>query len=224
MCEEKRRREIPPLRRARRAALWTFAVMLALMAVMLWMMLRPAEPIFEIEEERIMTDTKEVPVHIITMAPRSTPEPAASWTRYPVPLSDELQRHICEACRGTDIPAAVVMAMIAVETGGTWDTAAEGDGGRSFGLMQIKREDHEDRIERLGVFDLMDAYQSIDVGIDYLKELSAEGKPIEWVLMAYNGGPGDADKRWASGMVSRYAQKVILLSECYLAGAQAVTG
>ena len=223
------RHAVPPIRRHRQGTLWAFFAALVLTGVLVWALARPVPQTFEIREDRLMTPK----VHVIDesgeeiTAPEPTAMSAVSWVRYPVPLEDALQRHICERCRGTDIPAAVVMGMIAVETGGTFDADLVGDGGNSVGLMQIFAGYHAERMRRLGVFDLEDPYQNVDVGIDVLEELSdyeGRDRPIEWVLMAYNGGPGYADEHWDAGEVSTYAQRVISLSEEYLEAGQAVMG
>lgn len=181
---------------------------------------RMSNEVFEIDEEKLMTP----PVHVITMPPEETEDPETEivpWVKYPVPLDDDLQRWIGALCKGTDIPTPVVMAVIAVETGGTFDPEMVGDGGDSVGLMQINKQWHEDRMARLNVFDLTDPYQNVTVGIDILDCLSIESdKPIEWVLMAYNGGASYADSMYEKGEISLYAQRVITLSECYLESAQ----
>ena len=163
-------------------------------------------------------------VHIITMPPEDTEEPEIEqyevWVKYPVPLDDDLQRWIGSLCKGTDIPTPVVMAVIAVETGGTFDPEMVGDNGDSIGLMQINKQWHEEDMARLGVFDLTDPYQNVAVGIDILDRLSVgSDRSIEWVLMAYNGGASYADAMYENSEISRYAQKVISLSECYLESA-----
>lgn len=235
------RHAVPPIRRHRQGTLWAFGAALVLTGVLVWALVRPVPQTFEIREDRLMTTPI---VHVLgeeneelTAAAGADPSVGSAdsslsqreplWVRYPVPLDDELQRHICEKCRGTDIPAAVVMGMIAVETGGTFDASLVGDGGNSIGLMQIFEGYHTDRMRRLGVFDLEDPFQNVDVGIDVLEELSdyeGRDRPIEWVLMAYNGGPGYADEHWDAGEVSIYAQRVISLSEEYLEAGQAVMG
>lgn len=216
---KKKRRPIPAIRRYRRAALreLSLIVVLSVLAAVIIARKMDSEPIFEIREERLMTP----PVHIITTEPEPTPEVTQLvWVKYPVPLENDLQRWIGALCKGTDIPTPIVMAMIAVETGGTFDAGLVGDNGNSFGLMQIYKSHHEERMERLGVTDLTDPYQNVTVGIDLLDELSTSyDAPIEWVLMAYNGGPQYADRLLESGEVSEYAQKVITLSECYLESA-----
>jgi soluble lytic murein transglycosylase-like protein len=79
--------------------------------------------------------------------------------------------------------------------------------------MQIQPIWHLDRIAALGVEDLQDPYQNIDLGIDYLAELYATGHDTAWVLMAYNGGQSYAGQMAAQGVTSNYAQQVMELAE-----------
>ncbi len=166
---------VPPLRRARRAALIEILLIVCLCIVAAIIILRLREPEYQIREDRIMTTP---PVHIITTAPEPTP----LWMRYPAPLDDDIQQEIERLCAGTDIPPAVVMALIMVESGG--DEWAISDDGKDYGLMQIREEYHQERMRRLEVTQLLDPIENITVGIDLLKELSGYGNPIEWVLMA----------------------------------------
>ena len=223
---KRNRHPIPALRRYRRATIIEVLIIICLIVVIAAIVNRKFnnDGVFQIDESKLITE----PVHIITMPPEETTEPnkeVTAWVKYPVPLDDDLQRWIGALCKGTNIPAPVVMAVIAVETGGTFDPEMEGDGGDSIGLMQINKQWHEEDMERLGVFDLTDPYQNVAVGIDILDRLSVESdSPIEWVLMAYNGGEDYANGQWAAGEITRYAQRVIALSECYLESAVVMEG
>lgn len=207
-----RKHPIPRKRRLRRRMMATvaFAIVLAIVAAALWSRLN--EPTYEIREERLFTP----PVHVI---PLETEEPDV-WVRYPVPLDDELQRSIEDIC-GTDIAPNVVMAVIMAESGG--EAWAISDDGMDFGLMQIRETYHRERMERLGVTQLLDPVENVTVGVDILKELQGYGKPLEWTLMAYNGGIAYANQMMATGSISGYAAKVIILSESYLEGAQVMS-
>lgn len=218
--EQKRKpHPIPPIRRYRRAALCELALIVilsVLLAVIIVRMRTP--PALEIREDRLMTQTS--PVHVITMEPEPTP---IVWVRYPVPLDDELQRYIYDLCADHHISPTIVFAIIAAETGGTWDAELRGDGGNSVGLMQIYAAYHQDRMERLGVTDLTDPEENIAVGVDVLAELMQYGESMEWVLMAYNGGPTYAYQMEELGAVSQYAEKVLTLAEVYDESAMVVT-
>lgn len=130
---------------------------------------------------------------------------------YDVPLDADLQEHIFALCEIYEIDPAVVISVIARES--SFRSQVMGDGGESYGLMQIKKKWHIARMERLGVTDLLDPYQNVTVGIDYLAELLRYGDSLEWALMCYNGGYSYADKRMASGKISDYANGVINMSK-----------
>lgn len=203
-------RHVVPVRRRRRLAggLFGLVVLMIALAVIALVLIFDRLPVPDVEP----TPEHTVPMHIITMEPEETPEPGP--VRYPVPLEDELQDWIILQC-GEDIDPALVLAVIAVETAGTWNPEAVGDNGNSIGLMQIFEGYHGDRMRKLGVFDLKDPYQNTAVGIDVLRELSAGGRDEAWVLMAYNGGTAYADGRLEMGDISAYARKVLLLKGIY---------
>lgn len=218
-----KRHPVPALRRHRRAALMEMLLMVLLSTLIAVIVMRRMGPVYEIREDRLM---QEAPVHIIPLETAAVFEPsdaAEVWVRYPVPLEDELQKHIARLCEGTAVSPCVVMALIDVETGGTFDAGAIGDNGKSVGLMQIYAGWHRERMERLGVTDLMDPYQNVAVGIDLLDELCGQGRGLDWALMAYNGGTAFADRMESKGLVSEYARNVIRLSECMLESAQVMT-
>lgn len=85
-----------------------------------------------------------------------------------------------------------------------YDAKAENKG--CSGVMQISTRWHKDRMERLGVSDIYDAYGNIRVGADYLSELfkKYDGDTYK-VLMTYNG---DSSKG-----VSKYAREIAEISE-----------
>lgn len=150
------------------------------------------------------TQTTEPPESIPT-EPEPEPEPETQY--YDVPLSEDLQDHIFALCEEHDIDPALVIAMIKRES--NYKARAVGDKGNSLGLMQIQPRWHYERMDRLDCPDLLDPYQNVTVGIDILSDLFAKGKPVEWVLMAYNGGRAYANRNWNSGVVSSYASKVL---------------
>lgn len=130
---------------------------------------------------------------------------------FDVPLSEELQDHIFAECEKYNIAPAIVISMIAQES--NYDASAVGDNGNSQGLMQIQKKWHEERMERLGCKDLLDAFQNVTVGIDYLAELKDRNSDLYWVLMAYNGGSRYANKRIETGNISNYALEVVERAE-----------
>lgn len=128
-------------------------------------------------------------------------------TYFNVPLDYELQDHIFRLCEDYGVDPSIIIAMIWKES--TFRMETVGDGGDSLGLMQIQPKWHQERMDRLGVLYLANPYQNVMVGIDYFAELMANGRGLEWSLMAYNGGYGYANRKVANGEVSYYASKVI---------------
>lgn len=152
--------------------------------------------------------TNEETVETVEEVPETTVE---TKLYYDVPLDIDLQEHIFALCEIYGIDPAVVISVIARES--SFRSQVMGDGGESYGLMQIKKKWHTARMERLGVTDLLDPYQNVTVGIDLLAELLRYGDSLEWALMCYNGGYAYADKRAASGKISDYAKGVISMSK-----------
>lgn len=128
-------------------------------------------------------------------------------TYFDVPLSEELQEHIFAECEKYNIAPAIVISMIAQES--NYDSSVIGDDGCSEGLLQIQRKWHEERMERLGCTDLLDAFQNVTVAVDYLAELKDRNSDLYWVMMAYNGGAKYANQRIETGNISNYAIEVV---------------
>ena len=132
---------------------------------------------------------------------------------YPVPLTAEIQHCIKALCEEAGIDPTVIIAMAEVES--NYDSEALGDGGNSFGLMQIQPRWHSERMTALGVTDLLDPKQNVKVGIDILAELLAKyNGNVEMALVAYNAGPTGAYRHWFSRGVyaSEYSRKVLEIS------------
>ena len=92
-----------------------------------------------------------------------------------------------------------------IERESSWRTDAVN--GTCIGLMQINPEYHAERMERLGVEDLLDPYDNILAGTDFLAELFREYGDIYAVLMYYNAGY-DGLRAWRAGEYSDYAVSV----------------
>ncbi len=144
------------------------------------------------------------------------PISAAEPELWEVPLEEELQLHIADLCEEYHIQPELVLAVIEQES--QYNPEAIGDSGNSLGLMQIQPYWHGKRMQQLGCNDLLDPYQNVTVGIDILAEKLAKGS-TEWALMAYNGGNQYADALQARGVVSEYAEAVIMLAEELKGGA-----
>lgn len=102
-------------------------------------------------------------------------------------------------CKQYDVPYALVLAMIEHESGYVYDKT--GDGGESKGYMQIYEKWHTDRMERLGCTDLMNPYQNVRVGIDFLSYLLKKYGTVQDALAAYNyGEKGAREHLWNNGV------------------------
>ena len=126
---------------------------------------------------------------------------------YDVPLSEELQLYIFEECEKHNIAPAIIIAMIERES--DFDASNIGDNGKSIGLMQIQPKWHTVRMDRLGCTNLLDPFQNVKVGIDYVAELKDKNPDLYWVLMAYNGGPDYATRKINACDYSDYALEVV---------------
>ena len=142
-----------------------------------------------------------------TEAYQSLPKPTAPQLQYfaNVPLDKALQDYIIRTCDSYRINPAIIMAMIKKES--DYNPNLMGDGGDSYGLMQIQPKWHSKRMEKLGCTYLLDPYHNVTVGIDYLAELLDKydgdyGK----ALTAYNQGS-------YKGTVTQYAKSVLALAE-----------
>jgi len=124
---------------------------------------------------------------------------------YDVPLDVELQLFIIRECEKHHIEPTVILGMAQRESNFTADVI--GDGGDSFGMWQVQPRWHQDRMNKLGVTDLLDPKQNVVVAIDYLAEmLDWYDEDIAKALTAYNQGS-------FKGVVSNYAKAVLENSE-----------
>lgn len=146
----------------------------------------------------------------VIQEPTETETPTTEATEmslllYDVPLDSDLQLYIIEQAETHGIDPAIIFAMAYKES--TYRAGAIGDGGNSFGLLQIQPRWHSARMEKLGCPDLLDPYQNVTVAIDYLYELLNR---YEWempmALTAYNRGH-------YAGTVTQYAIDVIEKAE-----------
>lgn len=115
-------------------------------------------------------------------------------------------------CNEYGIDYAVVVAMIERESGYKWDASS----GIAHGYMQVVPEWHQERMQKLGVTDLLNPYGSILTGMDYLDELVEKyGGDYGKALTAYNWGPTGAYKHYFSQGVNacEYALEIMERAE-----------
>ena len=114
-------------------------------------------------------------------------------------LPEDVQRFIYRICKRDGVRYALILAMIERESGYKADCI--GDDGESAGYMQVQEAWHEERMEEKGVTDLLDPYQNIMVGVDYIKELIEKYGTIQDALAAYNYGEKGALRHlWNNGI------------------------
>lgn len=166
----------------------------------------PAEPVEPVESTISEPEFVEISTEKFDISTMNQPTPQL-WD---VPLDAELQIFITELCAKNHIAPELVLAMIERES--TYRADAIGDSGNSFGLMQIQKKFHLERMERLGVDNLLDPYQNVQVGIDYLAELLGKGNTA-YALMSYNGGPDYGKAMVNRGEISEYAEAVLQAAE-----------
>lgn len=153
-----------------------------------------AATIYSAEPKAAVTEPSTAPWHKET----------AAYTYFDCELSEELQKYIFDLCKEKQIDPAIIVAMCWRES--TYNPGAIGDGGNSYGLMQVQPKWHYDRMQRLGCTDLLDPYQNITVGVDYLCELLNRYGDMAKALTAYNRGH-------YAGMVTEYTKTVIAKAE-----------
>lgn len=102
-------------------------------------------------------------------------------------------------CKQNDVPYALVLAIIEYESGYEFDKT--GDNGNSKGYMQIYEKWHTDRMQKLNCTDLMNPYQNVKVGIDFLSYLLKKYGTVQDALAAYNYGErGAREHLWNNGV------------------------
>ncbi len=140
----------------------------------------PIPPLVILEaEEDVIGDE-----HMVALIP----EPA--WFREDIPLELEVQEALYEACSETGLRYELMLALIRKETD---YRNLMGDGGESYGYCQVQPRWHRERMERLGVTDLMDPAGNFRVACDYLAEL-LDQYDLPQALTAYNSGkPGESE-------------------------------
>ena len=119
-------------------------------------------------------------------------------------------------CKQNDVPYALVLAIIEYESGYEFDKT--GDNGNSKGYMQIYEKWHTDRMQKLNCTDLMNPYQNVKVGIDFLSYLLKKYGTVQDALAAYNYGErGAREHLWNNG-VYVYSYNTAIMQRMAAAG------
>ena len=130
-----------------------------------------------------------------------------------IPLSARFQKYIDGKCKSYGISTNVVMGCIRTES--NFQTQIMGDNGKAYGLMQVQKQWHKERMKKVGATNLLDPYDNVAVGIDYLAELyKIYNGNWHKALMAYNGGHAYCKRRLRMGLVnSPYSRRVMNYAE-----------
>lgn len=196
------------------------AILVLSMVVYIWMICGAVfatgyDTDVEIPVLETVVETEPVETTVPTEAPTEPEIPTEAPTEpekvyYDVPLHENLQDYIFRICEERGIDPAIIIAMIDRESDFRGNLV--GDNGHAFGLMQVQPQWHQERMDKLGVTDLLEPYQNVLTGIDYLDELlnyAGKERTIEWALMAYNGGPSYAIQKSSEGVVTEYVTDVL---------------
>ena len=129
-----------------------------------------------------------------------------------IPLSARFQKYIDGKCKSYGISTNVVMGCIRTES--NFQTQIMGDNGKAYGLMQVQKQWHKARMKKVGATNLLDPYDNVAVGIDYLAELYGIYGNYHKALMAYNGGHAYCKRRLRMGLTnSPYSRRVMNYAE-----------
>lgn len=156
--------------------------------------------------EKQPSQTELQPVHK-TQSEANLVVGSVSWD---VPLDEDLQLYIYELSERYNIEPELILAVIGQES--NYNASTIGDNGNSYGLMQVQPKWHEERMTQYNVTDLLNPYENVLIGTDYLAECIAKGG-LEWGLMAYNGGVDHANAMTEQGVVTEYVEGVMMLAE-----------
>lgn len=170
--------------------------------VAVWVLNYCGEPTVEPTTQPTIAET--IPVDTTEPTEETTVATEPPVVLYDVPLDKDLQLHIIENSEEMGIDPAIIMAMAYKES--TYRTDAIGDGGNSLGLLQVQPRWHSARMDRLGCPNLLDPYQNVVVGIDYLCELLNRYGDMAKALTAYNRGH-------YNGTVTQYAKTILAQAE-----------
>lgn len=162
------------------------------------------------EKAEPVLESTATPEASVAPSPTPTPSPEAVLWRDDIVtdgnlLDYDLQITMQACCEKYGVPYALALAVADVES--RFDPTATSST-NDYGLMQINQVNHGWLLEQ-GI-DPMTPEGNIEAGVLFLSDyLTAYGDP-EMAIMAYNCGPGGAQKLWAAGTYhTEHSQKVM---------------
>lgn len=123
------------------------------------------------------------------------PEIQETW------ISEEIQEICYEVEEEYGICAEIIEAMIERESSGQVDAK----NGNCVGLMQVNKNVHKKRMEKLGVTDIYEPKSNILVAVDLLLELRETYEDIGLTISAYHGEKVTPD----TTKLSKYTTKIL---------------
>ena len=200
--------------KSKRYRLWLLQRIAAILALLLFLAVIAALVVTPIVSKAdtgdVTEETTAATVYTTKTETAATEPPTAqqptekAYTYYNCELSEDLQNHVFTLCEEKQIDPAIIVAMCWKES--TCNPDQIGDDGNAFGLMQVQPRWHYERMLRLDCTDLLDPYQNITVGVDFLSELLERYGSIDKALTAYNKGH-------YAGTVTHYASSVLEQAE-----------
>lgn len=146
---------------------------------------------------------------LMTSFPVSAAEPQEASFSEQVKLSEDIKDFVFETAESYDISPFLIFAMIERES----SYQVDAENGDCKGLMQVSEKWHKDRMEELGCDDIMDAYDNILTGTDFLGELFRKYQDPILVLMVYNMKISTAKRLYKEGRYSSYALGILERAE-----------
>ena len=131
-------------------------------------------------------------------APKAEEEVPAKSEEAAYPYQDIIERE----AKKQDLSPLLIAAIIQIESAG--DPRAIGDGGESYGLMQIQPRWHEEEMKRLGATDLLDPEENVRLGCAIFRGiLDQAGGDVDKALTIYNAGHDTGSREYADRVKSK---------------------
>ena len=122
-----------------------------------------------------------------------------TYPRYDVPLDRYQQETLYNACQEWGVPYELALAVCWRETNYR-DLVTTNDTGTYYGMMAVKQSESGYFMDLCGVEYLNSEEDRLRVGCCILGYYLDQYDSTHRALMAYNGGPGYADAKWALGV------------------------
>ena len=149
----------------------------------------PSETSSPIKSQPETTDSR------VETDPTIETDPEDDYIFYDVPFDLDTQKEIIKICSEYGFSYELILGMISVES--SFRPGVIGDGGNSFGLMQIQPRWWSAVMEREGVTNLLDPLQNIRCGCAILRELKDKYDTEYRALQAYNTGRPNTNNGYA---------------------------